>query len=409
MIDIPMPRLSDTMEEGLIATWRKQPGDPVARGDVLVEIETDKAVMEHEAYQDGTLATILVGEGSTAPIGSPIARLDVGDGSPPATGENTDHGPAILEPATQEAAGRRPATPLVRRLARERGIDLSAITGSGPNGRIVRADLEAPAAATVRSDLEAQAATAVRADPEPAPRPAGDGRITRAVPMSPVRQAIATRLTEAATTIPQFTVDGTADVEELLGLRATINAEFAATDRPGVTVTDLIVRACGVALRTHPELNASYAADGRGQTLFHDKINIGLAVASPNGLVVPVIRDADRLSLAAVSGQARRLVAAAGDRSLTPADLADGTFTVSNLGMFGVERFTAIINPPEGAILAVGSARPEPAVVDGAVVVRRRLHVTLTADHRIIDGADAARFLGTLTRLLEHPLLITVS
>lgn len=396
MIDIPMPRLSDTMEEGLIAVWRKRPGDQVARGEVLVEIETDKAVMEHEAYQDGTLATILVEEGSTAAIGAPIARLDLGDGSPAIADRSADAG-------TTDAAGRRPATPLVRRIARERGLDLSTITGSGPNGRIVRADLEPSATA-------GPIGTVGPAVPEAAvPGPASGGRGSRAVPFTPVRQAIATRLTEAATTIPQFTVSATADVEDLLGLRATVNAELASAHRPGVTVTDLIVRACAVALRTHPELNASYGAGGRGETLLHDKINIGLAVASPNGLVVPVVHEADRASLAAISDRTRRLVAAAADRSLAPDDLADGTFTVSNLGMFGVERFTAIINPPEGAILAVGAARPEPAVVDGEITVRRRLHLTLTADHRIIDGALAARFLATITQLLEHPVLITVT
>ncbi|WP_061294641.1 dihydrolipoamide acetyltransferase family protein [Herbidospora cretacea] len=363
MIDILMPRLSDTMTEGAISTWHKKPGDRVSPGDVLVDIETDKALMEYEAYEAGTLAEILIPEGRNAPIGAPIARLD--DGSDDIRPE------------------RIAATPLVRRLARERGIDLAAVAGSGPGGRIIRADLE-----TSREPAREKPVT-VPARP--------DQREPRSVPFDPIRQAVAARLTESGTTVPTFTATASADVEDLLALRAQINEAHADTGVK-VSVNDLLVRAVALALRAHPGVNASYSPEGRGHTLIHRRIHVGIAVASPAGLVVPVVRDADRATVTAISTAARDLAGRAADRTLTAADMSDGTFTVSNLGMYGVEHFTAIINPPQGAILAVGAARPEPT--------RRRLRYTITADHRIIDGALAARFLATLTGLLEHPLRV---
>ncbi|GAB1817110.1 dihydrolipoamide acetyltransferase family protein [Herbidospora sp. RD11066] len=356
MIDILMPRLSDTMTEGAIATWHKKPGDRVAPGDVLVDIETDKALMEYEAYESGTLAEILIPEGRNAEIGVPIARLDNGT-------------PSVVDQP------RPPASPLVRRLARERGLDLAALTGTGPGGRIIRADLpEVPA------DTKEIVPVAGTSDP----------REPEKVPFDPIRQAIATRLTQSATTIPTFTATASADVADLLALRSQINQ---ALTEAKVSVNDLLVRAVALALRAHPEVNASYSPEGRGHTLIHRRIHVGVAVASPAGLVVPVIRDADRATLTAISATTRDLVAKAEGRTLTTADMSDGTFTISNLGMYGVEHFTAIINPPQGAILAVGAARD-------------RMRYTITADHRIIDGALAARFLATLTDLLEHPLRI---
>ncbi len=394
MIDITMPRLSDTMTEGVISSWRKKIGDPVAAGDVLVEIETDKAVMEHEAYEAGTLAEIVVDAGATAPIGMTIARLDDG---------RTESVPAPEARRAESAAApteRRLATPLVRRLARERGIELSVITGSGPGGRIVRADL----------DRLEPVATPEAVPTPPAPRPStdrpGDERDSTVVPFDQVRQTIAARLTQSATTIPQFTVTAVADVEELLQLRGRLNAALDSEVRPAITVNDLVLRGCALALRAHPGVNASYSAEGRGATVRHGRIHLGVAMAAPSGLVVPVIKDADRASVTAIAARSRSLAQQAADRSLDPVELADGTFTVSNLGMHGVEQFAAIINPPQGAILAVGAARPEPAVIDGQVVVRRRLRCTLTADHRVIDGALAAQFLATLTGLLEDPLRI---
>ncbi|MEV6923422.1 dihydrolipoamide acetyltransferase family protein [Dactylosporangium sp. NPDC051485] len=402
MIDILMPRLSDTMTEGGISAWRKKPGDPVAPGDVLVDIETDKAIMEHEAYEAGTLAEILVPEGENAPIGAPIARIDNGTGNTVET-ERTRADTAAAAPATS-AAGVRPqrraATPLVRRLARERGIDLGTVTGTGPGGRIIRADLDAvPAAA----DTGGTAPEPVRAD---APAvPTADPREPQPVPFDAIRQAIAARLTESATTTPTFTATASADVEDLLALRAQINQAYGDTGVK-VSVNDLLVRAVALALRAHPGVNASYSPADQGYTLIHHRIHVGIAVASPAGLLVPVIRDADRASVTAIAASTRELVRKATDRTLATTDMRDGTFTISNLGMYGTEHFTAIVNPPQGAILAVGAAREELALAGGTVVARRRMRYTITADHRIIDGALAAQFLATLTALLEHPLRI---
>ncbi|MFU8854426.1 dihydrolipoamide acetyltransferase family protein [Micromonospora sp. SL1-18] len=435
MIDILMPRLSDTMEEGAISTWHKHPGDPVAAGDVLVDIETDKAVMEYEAYENGTLVEILVPEGENAAIGTPIARLNDGSGdekviltqvahAEPAVPEPTDnHGttdaldeaptPAAAEqsPALAATAAKpkhRAATPLVRKLARERGIDLSSVTATGPGGRIVRADLDAlesePTPAPIASE-PAETGSAAPAAAGVATPSTQDGREPTTVPFDPVRQAIATRLTKSMVTIPTFTVTASADLEDLLALRVQLNTALRDAGLK-VTVNDLMVRAVALALRECPGVNASYSPEGHGQTLLHGRVNIGIAVASPAGLIVPVIRDADRTSVTAISTQTRALADKAANRTLNTADMADGTFTISNLGMYGVEHFTAIINPPQGAILAVGAAIPEPTLSGETLEARRRMRYTLTADHRIIDGALAAQFLASLTDLLERPLRI---
>ncbi|MFJ2553059.1 dihydrolipoamide acetyltransferase family protein [Microbacterium sp. NPDC087591] len=411
MIDILMPRLSDTMTEGAIAAWHKKPGDAVSPGEVLVEIETDKALMEQEAYDAGVLVEILVAEGENVAIGTPIARLDDGRGEDAQPPRGTDAAPAPAPAPTPTPAPapaptptsaptpapldseRRAATPLVRRLARERGLDLSEVAGTGPGGRIVRADLEAARASGVRDRATAASTT----PPDP--------REPEAVPFDAVRQAIASRLTTSATTVPSFTATASADVGDLLSLRAQIN-DAGAEAGAKVSVNDLIVRAAALALRQHPEINASYSPEGRGQTLLHSRIHVGIAVASPAGLVVPVLRDADRAAVSTVAAMTRELIAKAADRTLTTAEMSEGTFTISNLGMFGIEHFTAIINPPQGAILAVGGIRDELALIDDDVSTRKRMRVTLTADHRIIDGAAAARFLATLVTLLEHPMRI---
>lgn len=395
MIDILMPRLSDTMTEGAIAAWHKRPGDAVAPGDVLLEIETDKALMEQEAYEAGTLVEILVAEGENVPIGTPIARLDDGVEPPEAPSDPVPAPAPATETAPDAASGRagdprRAATPLVRRLAAERGIDLGALAGTGPGGRIVRADLDAafPGAADAGT-----AATPV------------DVPDAEAVPFDAIRRTIAARLAESAATIPVFHATASADVVELLALRTRIND---LTPRTGVkvSVNDLVVKAAALALVAHPGINASYAPDGGGQTLLHRRVHVGIAVAAPAGLVVPVVRDADRATVTSLARSAREVAGRAADRTLTASDMSGGTFTVSNLGMYGVEQFTAIINPPQGAILAVGGIRDELALTEDGVVARQRLRVTLTSDHRIIDGAAAGAFLATLTELLEHPLLL---
>ncbi|WP_349865851.1 dihydrolipoamide acetyltransferase family protein [Leifsonia sp. WHRI 6310E] len=405
MIDILMPRLSDTMTEGAIAAWHKKPGDAVAPGDVLVEIETDKALMEQEAYEAGVLAEILVAEGENVAIGTPIARLDDGSGedAPVVAASPAAPAPQAASASTSTPASaspdRRPASPLVRKIARERGLDLATIPGTGPGGRIVRADLDAVPVAPAADPVGTQEQPPADAS-APAPAPAPADRI----PFDGIRRAIASRLTESATTVPTFTVTASADVGGLLGLRAELNA--AAGDGTRISVNDLLVRAVALALRQHPGVNASYSAADGGATLLHRRVNVGIAVASPAGLVVPVVPDADRASVSTISAVARRLVEKAADRTLSAAELADGTFTVSNLGMHGVEHFTAIINPPQGAILAVGAARDELALLDGEIVSRTRMRLTITADHRIIDGALAAQFLATLVSLLEHPLRV---
>jgi pyruvate dehydrogenase E2 component (dihydrolipoamide acetyltransferase) len=459
VIEIKMPRLSDTMEEGAISTWRKQPGDTVAVGDVLVEIETDKAVMEYEAYQAGTLSEILVPDGSNADIGAPIALLDDGAGGPaanapagststasaersqPALVGHSDPATPVPTPAGSASAqsgasanghangDRQIASPLVRKLVRENHLDLSQVTGSGPGGRIIRADIAgllsasasasapspaavsgAPASTQTAVGPTATAPTASAAfTPAPAATaaPAADEvRGSHEAPVSQVRRVIARRLSASAREIPHFYVTAVADAQALMDLRTTLNAQLTEAGRAKISVNDLLIRACALALREHPAVNVSYGGDDSSVMLIHDRINIGVAVAAESGLIVPVIRDADAKTVTQLGAEAKKLVALAAERKLTPDQTGGGTFTISNLGMFGVEHFTAIINPPESAILAVGATTREPTVVGDTVQPRYRLRYTLSVDHRVIDGALAARFLQTLTSLVEQPWLI---
>lgn len=429
MIEITMPRLSDTMEEGAIAIWHKQPGDRVEVGDVLVEIETDKATMEYEAYEAGTLTEHLVPEGQLVSIGAPIALLD--DGKPgvapePAadsSGPETPPGPpapaapvAAVETAAEPAEAatedneRLFASPLVRKLARDHHLDLSRVPGTGPGGRIIRTDIEdlIAHATTPRSDTDS--AAEVDAQPvqehSPTPTKGDDKRASEPVPLSNMRRVIARRLGESARSIPHYFVTAAADAEDLFQLRADLNVQLARAGRPKVSINDLLIRASALALREHPQVNASYIDDASGEMLVHHRINIGVAVASDTGLVVPVIEDADQKTVSQLGAEAKHLVSLAQARKLTPGQMSGGTFTISNLGMFGVEQFTAIINPPEGAILAVGGTTREAIVVEDEIVARYRIRYTLSADHRIIDGALAARFLQTLTSLIENPWTI---
>ncbi len=464
MSEILMPRLSDTMEEGVVSTWHKKPGDAVAAGDVLVDIETDKALMEYEAYEDGVLGEILVAEGDSAAIGTPIARL-VADGAPPAPQEPAQDGPAQSEPApsgsVRESAPRPPAeavpmpvqdgepgraesaaphapngrsrppsSPLARRIARERGVDLTTVGGSGPGGRIIRADVEsaalgaaaapppvprpiaepAPAEPADRTenaenrDVRPPAAqagqTGQAADARPPVAQAGQDEDVERVPLSRIRRITARRLADSMRTAPHFYLTRVVDVEELLAFRATLNAALAPAK---VSVNDLIVKACANALRADPVLNVSFTEE---HLLVHKRVHVGVAVALDAGLVVPVIRDADRKSVSQIGAETRELAERAREKRLTPQEMSGGTFTVSNLGMFGVDAFTAVINPPEAAILAVGATRKDVVFAGGEVVPRDRMTLTLSVDHRACDGATGAAFLGRLTDLLEHPLRI---
>ena len=422
MIEITMPRLYDTMEEGTIATWHKHPGDHVRAGDVLVEIETDKAVMEYEAYDNGVLSEILVTEGQTVPIGAPIALLDATSAdhqasaaaaAPPAAAPATapaagtapapDRTPATpaapptptLEPTA--AADRLVASPLVRRLAREHQLDLRDVRGTGPGGRIVRRDLTEML--EHRSQIH-EAFTELRGQ---AVVLTDEKRGSEAVPVTSTRRVIARRMSESARTVPHFYAMAVADASPLVRMRRDLNGQLTAVGRPKVSVNDLVVKACALALREHPGVNSSYVDDTSTTMLVHRRINIGVAVASEHGLVVPVITDADQRTVTDIGAETHRLMSRASERRLTVEDMSGGTFTISNLGMFGVEQFTAIINPPEAAILAVGATTAEPVVVDGAVEAGYRLRYTLSSDHRVIDGALAAQFLQTLTTYLENP------
>ncbi|WP_235934092.1 dihydrolipoamide acetyltransferase family protein [Paramicrobacterium chengjingii] len=442
MIEITMPRLSDTMEEGAIATWHKKVGDTVEEGDVLVEIETDKATMEYEAYESGTLSKILVEEGELVSIGTPIANIDDGSGDSgddddsgeaqsktdePADAEDskgaaeksgdeeTSDSDAASEPtekkseASQSDGERQFASPLVRKLARDYDLDLSTVDGTGPGGRIIRADIdpllsEAPSSTKKKESAKPEATSA----PKEAPKPSSDDerRGSEKQPISNIRRVIARRLGESAREVPHFYVTAVADAEELVKLRASLNEQLVASDRPKVSVNDLLVRAAALALREHPEVNASYVGDDADHTLRHSRVNVGVAVASDVGLMVPVIDDADTKTVTQLGIETKKLAKLANEKKLSPAQMSGGTFTISNLGMFGVEEFTAIINPPEGAILAVGGTKQEAVVVDGEIVARHRMRYTLSSDHRIIDGALAAQFLQTLTRLIENPWTI---
>jgi pyruvate dehydrogenase E2 component (dihydrolipoamide acetyltransferase) len=417
MTDIQMPRLSDTMEEGVIANWHKQVGDKVARGEVVAEIETDKALMELEAYDDGVLEKILVEAGTTVPIGEPIAVLGDGSGSAAeAAPAPAAPAPAAAEPAAEEApaapapapaaapvetaapaeSGSKPkASPLAKAVAKEKGVDLGTVQGTGPGGRIIRADIEA-------------AASAAPAEPTPAPAaqataPAVVNDDVEEIPLSNIRKVTAKRLTESKQNAPHFYLTSAIDVTELLEFRASLNERLQSAGGPKISVNDLIVKAVATSLRANPAVNVSFAGD---KMLQHKRINLGVAVAIEGGLVVPVVKDADRKSVSEIATESRELAGRAREGKLKLDEMSGGTFSISNLGMFGIEQFSAVINPPEAAILAVGAARDEVQVRDGEFVARKILRVTLSADHRAVDGAVGAAFLQQFTSLLEDPIRI---
>jgi len=452
-----MPRLSDTMEEGTILRWLKRDGDEVARGEELVEIETDKATMVYESDAQGTLA-IVAAEGATLAVGELIAHVGAGarngsDGpaSRPA-GEGSaaaDHGDGVratplvardesVEPAARPPAGEAPirvrASPLARRIARERGVELGALTGSGPGGRIVRADVEGASATTPGSPAgppataPASATAAEQAPPAPAAPVAsasGDGDgvgtakgETTTVELTRTQQTIARRMAESKATIPDFALHMDVDMERCVTLRSELKTlahpdDASAEQVP--TYNDMVVKACALALREHPLVNGSYR-DGRAQ--LHSRVNVGVAVAAQDALVVPTVFDADSKALGEIARETRALAARVRDGTITPPELGGGTFTVSNLGMYGVSSFTAIINPPQAAILTVGAlqrrAVPADAVADGpadgagALVPRATLTLTLVCDHRILYGAEAAQFLARVRELLQAPAALTL-
>ncbi|MFD4442172.1 dihydrolipoamide acetyltransferase family protein [Nocardia sp. NPDC058519] len=427
MPDIIMPRLSDTMEDGVVSAWLKKVGDQITRGEIVAEIETDKALMELEAYDDGVLEKILAEPGVRVPIGEPIAI--VGDGSTSgvvsadsAIGGGTSIGASgaalsetgstapVVAPqrgsSSDNASGLGrtavvKSSPLARKIARELQIDIAAVVGTGPGGRITRNDVEA---AHRVSAAEAAVITASSADANvvsPQHVPASGG--FEEVALTNIQRVSAIRLTESKQQAPHFYVTSAIDVTELFAFRARINATLDAAGDSKVSVNDLLVKAVAVALRKNSSINVSFAGD---KLLRHKGIHLGVAVATPAGLLVPVIRDADRKSVSEIATESRDKATRARDRKLRAEEMSGGTFTISNLGMFGIEQFTAVINSPESAILAVGAAADELRLDGGEVVARKILRVTLSADHRAIDGAVAAQFLASLKELIENPLRI---
>ena len=453
--EVVMPRLSDTMERGTIARWLVHEGDAVHEGDVLAEIETDKATMELNAYSEGVLLRILVQDGEAAELGAPIAVIGAegedasgfsagasnGDGdtadaggageaeaaaeSQPEAGSSDDaetEQPAA-ETATEDApaparatagSGDLKASPVARRIASDAGFDLRALAGkgSGPDGRIVRVDVER----AIAGDTPGEAAgdTGVpetKAAPDSAPAPAARSSAPRPAPEtetvidpSPMLRAVARRMSESKSQVPHFYLQCEIDMGKALALREDLNAELADAGVK-LTVNDLIVRACALALREHPQFHRSWVD---GKLYQHGAAHVGVAVALDEGLIVPVIRDADSLTLRELATVTRDLVARARSGSLRQKEIEGGTFSVSNLGMLGITSFQAIINPPEPGILAVGSVVERAVGIDGQVTVRPLMSVNLSVDHRAASGADGARLLQTVTRYLEHPLLLLV-
>ncbi|WP_243793519.1 dihydrolipoamide acetyltransferase family protein [Saccharopolyspora gloriosae] len=413
MTEIQMPRLSDTMEEGVIAAWRKKVGDSIERGEVVADIETDKAIMELEAFDDGVLEQLLVEEGQTVPIGTPIALVGDGSGSaaqsapaaaPAAKPEPAPEAEPAAAPAPTNgnavAEGAKPkASPLAKAVAKDLGVDLGSVEGTGPGGRIIRADIEAAA-----SSAPAPAAPAAQAPAAPAPVPqVATPADAEEVPLSNIRKVTAKRLTESKQQAPHFYLTSAIDVTELVEFRAKLNERLQAAGGPKVSINDLVVKAVATALRANPAVNVSFGGD---KLIKHKRINLGVAVAIEDGLIVPVIPDADRKSVSEIAAEGREKAGRAREGKLKLDEMSGGTFTISNLGMFGIEQFSAVINPPEAGILAVGAAKDELQLRDGEVVARKILRVTLSADHRAIDGAVGAALLQQFTALLEDPLRI---
>jgi len=450
-INMTMPRLSDTMQQGTIVKWNVKVGQAVKTGDVLGDIETDKATMELQSFDDGVVARIAVSEGQQVPVGTlilvlaakgesteaaqasaapvpvPVAaavattatasaaakpaalRVQAAGGSvQPAQSSGT--GVAVATPVSQTNGqnGQEPrifASPLARKIAAESGVPLASLEGSGPSGRIVRADVEeairsgAAKPATGRS--QAKAGT-------PAPlSPSGTTLSGQLVPLSNMRRIIATRLVESKQTIPHYQVTVDVDMEPLAGLRGQLNEQLAAQNVK-LSINDFLVRACALAMHQHPFVNARWV--DQGQTVAIEQladVNIGIAIALPvergGGLVVATIRNADQIGLRQISAQSKTLSEKARSKGLAPQEMSDSTFTISNLGMFGVSHFTAIINPPNAAILAVGAALDRPVVKDGQVVAGKVMTMTMSSDHRMVDGAMAAAYLATVRELLEKP------
>ncbi len=464
-IPIDMPKLSDTMEEGVLSAWLVDEGDAVSAGDVLAQVETDKATMDLEAFDDGVLLKQLIDEGDAVPIGELIAVVGeegedisdllaehgVGGGNgaaadtpepdapdsgatedaaapaetaapaedpAPDTPSETPSGDGQLRerepepvPAGTDAEGRRiKASPLARRMAEDHGIELSSLEGSGPEGRIVRRDVEARIEEREAEEVEEKAAPEPAvADEEAYAMPSavseGEEAAFEREDISQMRKTIARRLAQSKYTAPHFYLTVDIDAARLMEVRAELNALAEAQERAKISPNDMITKACALALQEHPYVNASYLAED-GEIRKHNQIHVGVAVAIDEGLITPVVRNADQKGLTQIAKETRDLAERARSRDLQPEEFEGATFTTSNLGMFGIDEFTAIINPPNSAILAIGEIRETPVVEDGEVIPGKRMKVTLSCDHRVVDGAVGARFLETVRAYLEEPMTL---
>jgi pyruvate dehydrogenase E2 component (dihydrolipoamide acetyltransferase) len=410
---IEMPKLSDTMTEGVVAAWHKKVGDAVKSGELMAEIETDKATMELESFETGTLLYVGVEQGGTVPVGGLLAIVGakgedvtalVADfatkgGAKSAAPAKQETAPVVETVAVAETAvssngngdSRIKASPLAKAMAREAGIDLQSLAGTGDGGRIVKSDIES----LIKGGGQKKAAAV------PTFAPVVGKESYSEVPVSQMRKTIARRLTESKNGAPHFYLTMEIDMENAVKARQDIN-EIAATK---ISFNDIVIKAVAAALRQHPKVNASWLGD---RIRYNDHIHIGMAVAMEDGLIVPVIRFADSLGLTQISQQARSLAERARNKQLQPADWEGNTFTISNLGMYGIEAFTAIINPPDACILAVGGIQDVPVVKNGAVVPGKTMKVTLSCDHRVVDGALGSEFLRTLKQYLENPVRILI-
>jgi len=400
-IKIQMPKMSDTMEEGRIIKWLKKEGDRVQPGEVIAEIETDKANMDMEAYDEGILLKIVAKEGTRVPLGGLIAILgsegeDISsllggtnsekEGGSVSSSSMKDETKSMIATVNKSIDNRIKSSPLARKIAKEKGIDLNQIHGSGPSGRIIKRDV----------DLAASG----QKSPE-SPKIKSQEGFTD-VPLTMMRETIARRLTRSNVEAPHFYLTVEVKMDDAIAFREALNSF---DENLKISFNDIIVKACATALKIHPEVNAAFLGDKI--RLFSD-VHIGIAVAIEEGLITPVIRDVDKKSLRQVSIEAKDLALRARERKLNPDEYNGSTFTVSNLGMFDVEEFTAIINPPEAAILAVGSIIEKPVVEGGTIKIGNRMRMTLSSDHRVVDGAVAARFMQTLRRILENPAVLSL-
>jgi len=431
-VTVEMPKLSDTMEEGVLSAWLVEEGDEVSAGDVVAQVETDKATMDLEVYDDGVLLKKVIDEGDAVPIGQLIAVIGdegedisdilsgaardgaAGDGlaaeeEPKEAAEepSTEQQPSVSGDgaARQAQHARAPtggngqrikASPLARRMASDHDIELTTVDGSGPQGRIIKRDIEA------RIEAAPEAAPQPAVAEQPAfEAPAGDAYTSEDI--SQMRKTIARRLAQSKYTAPHFYLTVDVDMAQAIRARKQLNELAEEQDRARISFNDLITKACAVALKQHPQVNSSYLAD-EGEIRYYNQVHVGIAVAIDAGLITPVIRNADRKGLAQIAEETRALAERARNRDLQPEEFEGSTFTTTNLGMFGIEEFTGIINPPNACILAIGAIRDEAVVEDGEVVPGKRMKLTLSCDHRIVDGATGAEFLNDVQAYLEEPM-----